>query len=59
MITISAATVGFLLLIVLMSLGWWISGRYPLTRPVCERMQVQLWEQRAAAGLTDDSADSR
>ena len=46
-------------IIVLMSLGWWISGRYPLTRPVCERMQVQLWEQRAAAGLTDDSADSR
>lgn len=46
-------------IIVLMSLGWWISGRYPLTRPVCERMQVQLWEQRVATGLTDDSADSR
>ena len=46
-------------IIVLMSLGWWISGRYPLTRPVCERMQVQLREQRVAMGLTDDSADNR
>jgi len=46
-------------IIVLMSLAWWISGRYPLTRPVCERMQVQLWEQRAADGRTEESAGDR
>lgn len=29
-------------IIVLLSIGWWIAGRWPLTRPVCEQMQRDL-----------------
>lgn len=46
-------------IIVLMSIGWVVSGRYPLTRPVCEQMQVELWQQRTALGLTEESVDDR
>lgn len=34
-------------IIVLMSVGWFIARRYPLTRPVCERMQLDLTRMRA------------
>ena len=46
-------------IIVLMSIGWVVSGRYPLTRPVCEQMQVELWQQRTALGLIEESVDDR
>lgn len=44
-------------IIVFMSLGWWVSGRYPLTRPVCEQMQVQLHAQRAALSQEEPATD--
>ncbi len=48
--------------IVLMSVGWLIARTYPLTRPVCEQMQVQLAEQRraaSAAAMLDSAGGAR
>ena len=33
---------------VLLSIGWWIAGRWPLTRPVCEQMQLDLARLRGS-----------
>lgn len=46
-------------IVVLMSIGSFIAGRYPLTRPVCERMQEELRLLRIARAHPDEPVDAR
>lgn len=44
-------------ILILMTVGWFLARKYPLTRPVCEQMQVQLRELRLAQGNPPEPLD--